>query len=384
MSGLASLIMWLLAARRFTLLLLAGVCLAGAAMQALQAIRWFFAYPADWHYPVLSVMTTLVAVQGILTIAFVLVHFAVPYRRWLTLALVGVFGVVAWLSPERQNLEGVRILAVAIGVALVCAGWAAWRRRRGARLALVGVAASGGLLLLEAQDYRASFFLKFLPALVGLIAALAVDVQEGRRRARAAELAAARLEAELLKKNLQPHFLLNTLTALSEVVEQDPRAATRLIDDLAAEFRTVARIAAETLIPLAQEVELCRAHLRVMSARTQRAWHLDATGVDETTPVPPAVFLTLIENGFAHQRVSDTVATFTLRMTRTPVGGVRFVFVSPGRPETAPGRVTGGTGLRYVKARLEESFPGRWTLAGVATPQGWETTIELEPVEALA
>jgi hypothetical protein len=40
-------------------------------------------------------------------------------------------------------------------------------------------------------------------------------------------------------------------------------------------------------------------------------------------------------------------------------------------------RAAGGTGLRYVRARLEESFPGAWSLSQDAVPEGWETIIEL-------
>lgn len=377
MMGLASLIMWLLAARRTTLLLLGGVCLSGAAMQSLQAVRWFFVYPADWHYPVLTSMTSLVGLQGILTVALVLVHFEVRRRRVLLGMLAIVFVVVSWLSPERQNLEGVRILGVAISVSLACAAWAAWRRRLGAWPVVIGVGLSAVLLALEAEDYRASFFLKFLPALVGLIASLALQLHDERRRARLAQQASARLELELLKKNLQPHFLLNTLAVLTEIVEQDPRSAVKLIDNLAEEFRTVSRVSAEKLIPLAQELDLCRAHLRVMSVRTGRTWSLGAGGVDERMPVPPAVFLTLIENGFAHQRVRDAVAAFDLTMERTPGGATRFRFVSPGEVQTDPARLPGGTGIRYVKARLEESFPGLWTLRHAVVDGGWETVIEI-------
>jgi hypothetical protein len=378
MTGLASLIMWLLAARRAALLLLCGVCVSGAAMQGLQAVRWFFVYPADWHYPVLSTMTALVGVQGILTVAFVFVHFGVPHRRWLLGALVPVFALVAWQSPERLNLEGVRILAVAIGLSLACAAWAAWRRRRGAWPVVAGVLVSAILLMLEAEDYRASFFMKFLPALVGLISSLALQLHDERRHARAAQRAVARLETELLKKNIQPHFLLNTLAVLTEIVEQDPRGAVKLIDDLAAEFRTMTRVSAEKLIPLAQELDLCRAHLRVMSVRTGREWSLDATGVDDAELVPPAIFLTLIENGFAHQRVNGSAAVFALRMERPRDGGtVRYTFVSPGAVQAEPARPAGGTGLRYVKARLDESFPGRWSLRSGASADGWLTLIEI-------
>lgn len=378
MVALATFILWLLAARRATLLLLGGVCLSGAGMQALQAFRWFFPYPADWHYPVLTTMVVLVGVQGMLMVAFVIEHFAVPRRRLLLGGLVAVLLLVSWLSPERLNLEGVWILGAGMVVSLACAGWAAGRRRRGAWPVAIGVAASAILLLLEAEDFRASFFLKFLPALLGLIAALAVELHDERRRAQAAQLASARLELELLKKNLQPHFLLNTLAALTEIVEQEPRRAVKLIEDLADEFRTVARVSAEKLIPLGQELELCRAHLRVMSVRTGRTWRLDAPGVDERVPVPPAVWLTLIENGFAHQRVTGATAEYVLRMERPPrTAAVRYTFLSPGEVQTDAARPSGGTGLRYVQARLEESFPGRWTLRGERVAEGWQTVIEI-------
>lgn len=378
MVALATLIMWLLAAGRATLILLGGVCLLGAAMQALQAARWFFHYPADWHYPALTAMVALVGMQGVLTVAFVVVHFAVPRRWWLLGGLVPVFALAAWLSPARANLEGVWIMAVGMGVSLACAGWALWRRRRGAGPVVAGLAASAVLLLLESEDFRASFFLKFLPALLGIIAALAIELHDERRKAREALLATARLEAELLKKNLQPHFLLNTLAVLTEIVEQDPRSAVKLIDDLADEFRSLARVSAEKLIPLAQELALCRAHLRVMSARTGRACRLDATGVDEAVAVPPAVFLTLIENGFTHQRVTGGATVFCLGMEQPAEGVTRLTFFSPGEVQAEPARPTGGTGMRYVKARLEESFPGRWSLRGEVVAGGWQSTIEIE------
>jgi hypothetical protein len=376
MIALASLIMWLLAARRPTLLLLGGVCISGAIMQASQAVRWFYPYAADWHYPVLFAMTVLVGAQGVLTVAFVIVYLELPHRRWLLGVLAVVCIVVAWSSPERMNLEGLRILGVTLGLALICSLWAAWRKRRGAFPAVAGLALTTLLLTVAAEDYRATIFFVFLPALLGLISMLALQLHDDRRHARAAELAAARLETELLKKNLQPHFLMNTLTALSEVVEQNPQAATQLIDDLAEEFRTVARVSAEKLIPLAQELDLCRAHLRVMSVRTGREWRLDAGDVPDAALVPPAVFLTLIENGFSHQRIMGESPVFKLRVERHP-GLLRYLFLSPGAVQDETARGAGGTGLRYVKARLEESFASRWSLRSERVADGWLTTIEL-------
>jgi hypothetical protein len=69
--------------------------------------------------------------------------------------------------------------------------------------------------------------------------------------------------------------------------------------------------------------------------------------------------------------------TFVLRM-RQNREGMQFQFFSPGRVKPANWRMEGGTGLKYVKARLEESFPERWAFSQRATDGGWETRIQIK------
>ena len=330
------------------------------------------------RYQAIELVITLIAWP--LPLMF-LEQFAFPRKRWW-LAALGVLLAAVWWTTWNGSAY-VNVLwqcRAALGVTTVVAGWAVARRRTGARLALA--AALIGLASVHADSnpplfLAPTFLLTFALLVMALLTAVGLQVQTARRVARAAELTAARMEIELLKKNLQPHFLMNTLTALSEVVEQDPRGAVKLIDDLAEEFRTVARVSAEKLIPLAHELDLCRAHLRVMSVRTGRTWSFDAARVDEAALVPPAVFLTLIENGFAHQRVTEGAAAFTLQSERAADGMVHYTFFSPGEVQTNSTRPAGGTGLRYVKARLEESFPGQWSLRGETVAGGWQTVIEI-------
>ena len=378
MVGMASLILWLLAARRLPLLLLGGMCLSATLMQALHAHRWFFPYPADWHFPALMAMSWLVAAQSLCLVAFVLVHFAVPRARWLLAGVVVAFGLVAWLGPERMNLEGVQILAIGLVVSLACSGWAVVRRRRGAWAAAVGVLVSSFLLTFEPEDYRTYFFVKFLPAMLGLMVSLAMQLREERRQAQAALLATARLELEVLKKNIQPHFLLNTLATIIEVIEREPRTAVALIEALANEFRVLARVSGEKLIPLAQEIELCRAHLRIMSLRKGVSCSLKETGTDGSEQVPPALFHTLVENGLTHLMPKGGEQRFELRAERE-AGVIRYTLRAHGiaADRSNPAPLREGTGLRYIKARLEESFPGRWSVRAGPVATGWQTVIEI-------
>lgn len=378
MVALAGLTLWLVALRRTLLLLFTGLCACAAVTQFMTMARFLGSYDYDWHYPFRLGMVYLAGVLGACLIAFVGMHFKVPRLRWLLGGHVVAAGLIlAWPREvfflplsERSGL----VMLVAFLLSAATAGWAAWRRQPGAFMVLAGclLSAIHGGRFIEGR-----FFPAFLPTMIGLLGAVAVRLRAETRAAQEAHLAATRLELELLKKNLQPHFLLNSLTALAEVVERDPTIAGRLIADLAGVFRALARMSGEKQVSLAQELDLCRAHLRVMSIRTGVEWRLETRGVAPESAVPPALFLTLIENGYIHQRVRERTAIFELGAVERP-DATTYTFVSPGEIKVQPDRPDGGTGLRYVKARLEESFPGRWSFAHGPHPAGgWATVIEL-------
>jgi len=362
--------------RRRTLLLCGALGLLLAAFYGLIAFRWLVNAPYPWHCPRLVVITLLMAVVSALVPWLLVEQFDGPRRRWL-LVLPPLL-VAAWLASPVYELKALWMCRAMLLVSLGLSAWAVWHRRTGAWAVLLGVLLA---LIGVRGDRRAfldpSFFLIFGGLALFIFAAVGARLRADREQARKARLTAARLEIELLKKNLQPHFLLNTLTAISEVIERDPAGAVRFIDDLAGEFRSLAQMSGERLVPLRRELELCHAHLKVISRRTGRSRRLEVEGAADEALVPPALFLTLIENGLVHQEAAPG-APFRLQATAAP-DGMRFVFLSPGRTRPREGRSEGGTGLRYVKARLEESFPGQWTFAQGAVAGGWETIVGWQP-----
>lgn len=401
-------LLWLLAGRRRALLILSGLFLCVGMLQALQAWRWLFDYRYDWHYPRLVVITALTTAMAVLLPAFLLEHFNLRKRGW-AYGPLAIFLTHAWVTGEFYNRISLYVCAVGFSVALGVAAGAAWRRRRGAGFAGGGMAVSVVALALAPRDFLDhAFFLSAGPALLGLLIAVVLQLREERREAQRAVLTAARLEIELLKKNIQPHFLLNTLATIQEVIEQEPRTAVTLIDALADEFRILNRVSGEKLVPLAQEVALCRAHLQVMSLRKAARCTLEVTGVEEDALVPPALFHTLIENGLTHLLPCNGRLDFQLVAERLSPG-VRYRISARGHRQTnrddttsptrsrrpsgwdamSPSRIAPdgeeagdapsreGTGLRYIRARLEESFTGRWSLSGSPVDGGWETVIEI-------
>jgi hypothetical protein len=388
--------------RRRPLLLCSAVGIALAVFYLLIAWRWLHNDPYDWLAPRYAAIDGVMTLISLLLPWLLLEQFAVPGRVWWLLTLTPAL-VAAWTGSTFAWDKAVWMCRAMLGFSLVVAGWAVWRRRTGARFALAGVLIGlAGVRAVDRGFLGPSFFLAFGGTGLGVLVAIGSQVQADRRRAQEARLTSARLELELLKKNLQPHFLLNTLATIVEVVEQEPKTAVTLIEALAREFRILARVAGEKLIPLGHELELCRAHLRIMSLRKGARCSLTvAADADERALVPPALFHTLVENGLTHLLPRDGEQRFELSATRD-AGRVRYTLVAHGepmereRPATfAPLNVTAppvaakpvarreGTGLRYIKARLEESFPGRWRLHGEEIAEGWRTVIEIEGVESL-
>ena len=377
--GVAAIIIWVSTGRPRGVLLFAGLNLGGAVTLFSIHVRHLFPLPYSWSYPVWTATEVLVAATAACLLSLVLVKFDLPWRRWLVGAFVAVEAAACVQQALAYHLIKFMIFcwrAAFIG-SIVLLAWALLRRRRGAIYVLITAALAA--IWYESDPERflsVSFFPTMLPLLLSFVLAIGLDVQEERTKARDARLTAARLELELLRKGLQPHFLMNTLTALSQAMEENPGMAARLIEDLAGEMRELAQFAEHKEVPLGRELDLCRTHLRVMSMRTEKPWQLEDGGVDPGATVPPALFFNLIENGFTHQQPMEGAHTFRLR-SETTRDVIRYVFFSPGGVRTPPVRKAGGNGIRYVKARLDEGWPGRWSFEHGPVDGGWETRIEL-------
>ena len=190
------------------------------------------------------------------------------------------------------------------------------------------------------------------------------------------KLKSARLENELLKKNINPHFLLNTLTSIIAWLRKEPESAIKLVEALAAEFRMINQISSLNLIPMKQEVEICSTHLEIMNYRRKSNFKLETIGLIDDEPIPPMIFHTLIENGLTHGYENKTEGTFTLSRNESP-NGIHYCMLNDGDFNETDNPDSSGIGFNYIKGRLEEVFSGRWSFSSHQIDSGWETVIEI-------
>lgn len=361
--------------RRRSTLIFAITCVLVAAALLGQSWRWIVGYAYDAH------LTRLRFVTAVTFGASVLLPIGFAYelgtrRRWSVVAASLGLAVAALVVPDGYNLRAAWMFEAAVAISLVVAAASAVRRQRGALPALAGLALCIAPAVAAPDRYHdAGFFAGFSVLLVALLLIAGMRVVDDRRAAARATLRSARLELELVKRGIQPHFLMNALTSILEWIEQEPAHAARFVEALAEELQLLSRVAGERAIPLELELALCRAHVALMSQRLELPIALRTSGDIAPHRVPPAMLHTLVENALTHGRFPEGAVELALDVE---VAGavVRYRLLSP---EIEPCAATGeGTGMRYVRARLQESYGDRWRLRAGPCPAGWETVIETE------
>ncbi len=112
-------------------------------------------------------------------------------------------------------------------------------------------------------------------------------------------------KVEGLKRQLDPHFLFNSLSVLSGVVYKDPVLADRFITKLAQVYRYILEHNDEKQVPLAKEIAVVEAYCFLINVRFYNKVILDITLDDMTTYVLPMSVQLLVENAVKHNRISE-------------------------------------------------------------------------------
>src|SRR5881394_3038337 len=173
-----------------------------------------------------------------------------------------------------------------------------------------------------------------------------------------AQLAEARLDA--LRMQLDPHFLFNTLHAISSLVERDPRGVRRMISRLSELLRHTIEGPSEQKISLHQELDLLRRYLEIMEVRFQGRLEI-TTDVQERALdalVPNLILQPIVENAIKHGVSKlEGVGRITLRGR---IDGSQLVLcVENNAPlaEIGSGDRGGtGVGVRNTRARLSHLY----------------------------
>ncbi len=182
------------------------------------------------------------------------------------------------------------------------------------------------------------------------------------RERKALELAAGLAQAKLqaLRMQLQPHFLFNTLNAISTLVHRDARRADEMIGNLSDFLRLTLETADQQEIPLRQELDFLDHYLAIEQVRFGERLRVTREIAPEVLSalVPSLILQPLVENAIRHGlEPSRQAGLLTITASRAD-GLVRLVVRDNGvglkSTPAASGRE--GIGLANTRARLRELY----------------------------
>lgn len=218
---------------------------------------------------------------------------------------------------------------------------------------------------------------------VGISLALCLSMKwRTSEQARAkAEARRAELELKNLKNQINPHFLLNTLNNIYALTAFDTEKAQQAIQELSRLLRYMLYENQTERVPLAGEVDFIRSYVALMSIRLSRNVEVETKfdfPRELDIQVSPLIFVSLVENAFKHG-VSPTKPSFIHITLRSDGKQLTFSCANTNFPKTRKDKTPGGIGLQQVSARLECTYPGRYTWESGASEDGavYTSTIRL-------
>ena len=186
-----------------------------------------------------------------------------------------------------------------------------------------------------------------------------------------------KIEMNLLKTIIQPHFLMNSLNTLVGLIWESPKKASDMIVALGAEVRNILEIPDVKEVTLAKELEFCSAYLKIMSLRLEENYALTTEGLNGDESVPPLLFHTLIENAFTHAKGNYSGLKFHLRKELT-TDSLLYTFTSTSSEKNSTPSNRVGIGTKYIQTALEEFAPGRWNVDQFYDNGLWVVKVEVK------
>jgi sensor histidine kinase YesM len=192
------------------------------------------------------------------------------------------------------------------------------------------------------------------------------------------QLAQAQLQA--LRMQLQPHFLFNTLNAISALALADPLQARVMIARLGDFLRLTLEERHAPQVPLSRELQFLRCYLDIQQVRFQDRLRTQLDVADDTVDaaVPNLILQPLVENALRHG-LQDKCGAGTVRISTRRDGDRLQLCVDDDGLGLPPGHTVEGIGVGNTRSRLRMLFgadaalelsplPGGGTRASVRLP----------------
>jgi signal transduction histidine kinase len=300
--------------------------------------------------------------------------------------------LLADAATGAESLPWTALLAYSLGAAWIWAALtpAVFRLTRGAgfsaghrrRSVLLHAATGAGFVMLsvtlqsmlgDASGIDTAGVSPLLPRVENSLLAYAALVVMGQashyftllktRQIHASDLEArlAKTHLQLLRMQLQPHFLFNTLNTVAELVHSDPDTADQMITRLGRLLRLSLDHAGHQVVPLRQEIDFLRMYVEIEQVRFQDrlqiVWDLAPDTLEAA--VPTLLWHPVLENAIRHG-VTPLAGRGRIVIASQRAGEDLILEIRDNGRGLPPGQILReGVGLRNIRERVDQLYGSR-------------------------
>jgi len=209
-----------------------------------------------------------------------------------------------------------------------------------------------------------SLVYSFISSCNALILYLASDWFIKQQRTQELEKKNLQSELAMLKNQINPHFLFNTLNNIDSMIKKNPDCASQSIVELSDMMRYMIYEANIEKVPLKKELDYIDnfLHLQKLQYGNQELVEYTLSGEPEQIEVAPMLFIPFVENAFKHctnKEIKQAIRFSFVFDARE----IRFEALNIADKTQAISKdKTSGIGLDTVKRRLEILYPNRHDL----------------------
>jgi len=189
-----------------------------------------------------------------------------------------------------------------------------------------------------------------------------------------------KMELALIKSQISPHFLFNTINNIDVLITKDPAKASGYLNKLSDIMRFMLYETKDEMIPLSKELLYIGKYIELQKIRTSNPNYVrfSTQGETEHINIAPMLFIPFVENAFKHAETNKkTDSAVNIRFVIEP-GMIIFECENVFTADAIRDKDHGGLGNELIRKRLALLYPGRHQLKVVAEQGNYSVNLIIE------
>lgn len=235
----------------------------------------------------------------------------------------------------------------------------------------------------EQRKPPSHFLFNLLILSIAYILALTVEVFNHLKKKEAETIKAKNVnlqnELKLLKSQINPHFLFNSLNNIYTLAGIDSNKTQKSIINLSDMLRYVLYECDQETVPIKKEVEYIENYLKLFALKSSKDYPISTklNIANSDIPVAPMLFIPYVENALKHSNIDDIKNSFINIKIDADTNSINFEIENSKPIKAIIKDGVGGIGLENVMKRLTILYPEKHKLNISETDTSFKVNLHL-------